>query len=96
MPKVWYSIRITGLCVEHDEVPAMYVNFTCSICELFSCCNHIVQELCEIRGGRAGLSVLTSLLVSVDVKLYWSQAVRAVLFKNHVVRCRNTCWTSQG
>ena len=30
----------------------------------------IVQELCESRGGRAGLSVLTSLLVSVDVKIY--------------------------
>ena len=39
----------------------------------------MVQELCESRGGRPGLSVLTSLLVSVDVKLYrtmlrhWSQ-----------------------
>ena len=32
----------------------------------------IVQELCESRGGRPGLSVLTSLLVSVDVKLYWT------------------------
>ena len=32
--------------------------------------NIIVQELCESRGGRPGLSVLTSLLVSVDVKLY--------------------------
>ena len=31
---------------------------------------HIVQGLCESRGGRPGLSVLTSLLVSVDVKLY--------------------------
>ena len=31
-----------------------------------------VQELCESRGGRPGLSVLTSLLVSVDVKLYWT------------------------
>ena len=31
---------------------------------------HIVQELCESRGGRPGLSVLTSRLVSVDVKLY--------------------------
>ena len=31
---------------------------------------HIVQELCESRGGRLGLSVLTSLLVSVEVKLY--------------------------
>ena len=30
----------------------------------------IVQELCESRGGRPGLSVLTSLLVSVDVKLH--------------------------
>ena len=30
----------------------------------------IVQELCESRGGRPGLSVLTSILVSVDVKLY--------------------------
>ena len=30
----------------------------------------IVQELCESRGGHPGLSVLTSLLVSVDVKLY--------------------------
>ena len=32
--------------------------------------NLIVQELCESRGGRPGLSVLTSLLVSVDVKNY--------------------------
>ena len=30
----------------------------------------IVQELCESPGGRPGLSVLTSLLVSMDVKLY--------------------------
>ena len=30
----------------------------------------IVQELCESRGGRSELSVLTSLLVSVDVKNY--------------------------
>ena len=32
----------------------------------------IVQELCESRGGRPELSVLTSLLVSVDVKIYWT------------------------
>ena len=32
--------------------------------------SEIVQELCESRGGRPELSVLTSLLVSVDVKLY--------------------------
>ena len=30
----------------------------------------IVQELCESRGGHPGLSVLTSLVVSVDVKIY--------------------------
>ena len=30
----------------------------------------IAQEPCESRGGRPGLSVLTNLLVSVDVKLY--------------------------
>ena len=30
----------------------------------------IVQELCESRGGCPGLSVLTNLLVSVEVKLY--------------------------
>ena len=31
-----------------------------------------VQELCESRGGRPGPSVLTSILVSVDVKQYWT------------------------
>ena len=35
----------------------------------------IVQELCESRGGRPGLSVLTSLLVSVDVKIYCISAL---------------------
>ena len=40
-----------------------------------------VQELCESRGGRPGLSVLMSLTVSVDVKqhrtmlMHWSQFV---------------------
>ena len=31
---------------------------------------HIVQELCASRGGRPGLSVLMSVMVSVDVKQY--------------------------
>ena len=35
-----------------------------------ACLPAIVQELCESRGGRPGLSVLTILLVSVDVKNY--------------------------
>ena len=30
--------------------------------------HHRVQEVCESRGGRPGLSVLMSLTVSVDVK----------------------------
>ena len=34
----------------------------------------IAQELCESRGGRPELSVLTSLLVSVDVKLLGDSA----------------------
>ena len=32
----------------------------------------IVHELCDSGGGRPGLSALTSLMVSVDVKLYCS------------------------
>ena len=39
----------------------------CAVLAIVGC---IVQELCENRGGRPGLSVLTSLLVSVDVKIY--------------------------
>ena len=36
---------------------------------------HIVQELCESRGGRRpGLSVLTSLMVSVDRKAILNHA----------------------
>ena len=34
-----------------------------------------VQELCESRGGRPGLPVLTSLTVSVCVLTHWSQFV---------------------
>ena len=33
----------------------------------------IVQELCESRGGRPGLSVLTSLLVSVNNLVFYAQ-----------------------
>ena len=51
---------------------------------IFACfllISFIVQELCESRGGHPGLSILTSFLVSVDVKIYctvlrhWSQLV---------------------
>ena len=40
--------------------------------DIFFFCSSIVQELCESRGGHPGLSVLTNLLVSMDVKLYWT------------------------
>ena len=42
----------------------------CKSCFSLTGSPHIVQELCESRGGRPGLSVLTSLLVSVDVNIY--------------------------
>ena len=45
-----------------------------------------VQELCESRDGRPGLSVLTSLTVSVDVKQYWT-----VL--RHRSQCVPNMWT---
>ena len=35
---------------------------------IFSILKFIVQELCASRGGRTGLSILTSLMVSMDVK----------------------------
>ena len=57
------------------RVNTRYINSTRGTADI------IVLELCESRGGRPGLSVLTSLLVSVDVKIYctvhrhWSQLV---------------------
>ena len=42
------------------------------------CFGSRVQELCESRGGRPGLSVLTSLLVSVDVKELLNRASQLV------------------
>ena len=47
-----------GVCV-------VYIYRYCLLGDTF-----IVQELCESRGGHPGLSVLMSLLVSVDVKNY--------------------------
>ena len=46
-------------------------------------CNIIVQELCESRGGRLGLSVLTSLLVSVDVN------TPSIAFRHPPPDCQN-------
>ena len=55
-------INIVDICVDKGK---FFIQGTVS--------NHsvsIVQELFESQGGRPGLSVLTSLLVSVDVKIY--------------------------
>ena len=54
----WGEYLLWGVCV--------FLIYACSLERSLV----IVQELCESRGGRPGLSVLTSLLVSVDVKLY--------------------------
>ena len=48
-----------------SQSPIVLIN-----CGLCGCIEYIVQELCESRGGRPVLSVLSSLLVSVDVKIY--------------------------
>ena len=72
-----YRYTVTDyLSVHHTEFSRPSVSaLNVSIMWLFSstllCEPVIVQELCESRGGRPGLSVLTSLLVSVDVKIYW-------------------------
>ena len=52
---VVFSFRFSSLCYKNCAMGLLVF---------------IVQELCESRGGRPGLSVLTSLLVSVDVKNY--------------------------
>ena len=65
--------NIGGLCecVGTDGGQCECVGTNDGICERAGTNDgHIVQELCESRGGRPGLSVLTSLLVSVDVKIY--------------------------
>ena len=57
------------LCCTHPIKPGVYVKFL-GLRHSPKIVSLIVQELCESRGGRPGLSVLTSLMVSVDVKLY--------------------------
>ena len=47
-----------------------------------------VQELCENRGGRPGLSVLMSLTVSVDVKQHFNN--------NLIVRAQELCESRGG
>ena len=60
-----YNLRLEIICFS-DRLTRLDTIENASL----SCCSVIVQELCESRGGCPGLSVLTSLLVSVDVKIY--------------------------
>ena len=50
------------------ESDARTVGLESKVHDRGTACHVIVQELCEIRGGRPVLSILTSLMVSVDVK----------------------------
>ena len=56
------------------DVLVVRLSLARGFCECFRDCPYsvgiIVQELCDSRGGRPGLSVLTSLLASLDIKLY--------------------------
>ena len=49
----------------HTDTCGTYFSYKQSLLDIL-----IVQELCESRGGRPGLSVLTSLLASVNINLY--------------------------
>ena len=56
-------------CVQRDSVVTDHGGAGDLKAELLHGTAFIVQELCESRGGCPGLSVLTSLLVSVDIKI---------------------------
>ena len=67
--------QYTRVCGCLSVCVRVYVPGTVSLDKTVSCINTLlsiisirVQELCESRGGRPGLSVLMSLTVSVDVK----------------------------
>ena len=63
-------VRDSGEITRHD-CGGMFPCFFPNIIYYFNySITVIVQELCESRGGRPELSVLTSLLASVDVKIY--------------------------
>ena len=63
-----FAVRRADLIVARACFPCGLRRSVIYACDCVSIC--IVQELCESRGGRPELSVLTSLLVSVDVKNY--------------------------
>ena len=65
-PTLQWSLSVTA----HPILPELVTLVALFISMQLSIDTVVVQELCESRGGRPGLSVLTSLLVSVDVKNY--------------------------
>ena len=70
VPHETAAVSAQLLCTSYNQAPIYNVTIRSHIYvyRMYVCI--IVQELCESRGGRPGLSVLTSLLVSVDVKNY--------------------------
>ena len=90
LQRIQYKINI--LC--HNCITCTASSYLCHRLQLYTPAHtllsfwyqtFIVQELCESRGGRPGLSVLTSLMISVDVKqcwtmfMHWSQFVPDML-----------------
>ena len=65
-----YCVREAGCAYKLCELVSVSVGRCCINCVNGIGYDVIVQELCESRGGRPELSVLTSLLASVDVKIY--------------------------
>ena len=81
------SAKLNFSTIQNDTLSSLYTRaweckqtytpqiFVCMHAHnIYTCANAhiIVKELCESQDGRPGLSILTSLLVSVDVKLYWT------------------------
>ena len=72
-------LTVTLVCFQSDVAALSFVVHDVKMLTVMLVCFQsgcsslvIVQELCESWGGHPGLSVLMSLLVSVDVKLYWT------------------------
>ena len=76
-PRVY--VRAWTLCCFHSFISTQTLERaltasvdSCAEIKVTLTLTHRVEELCESRGGRPGLSVLTSLAVSVDVKQHWT------------------------
>ena len=83
MPKVWYSIKMSDL----------HSSLLCVEHDEASAMNANITLAVFVLWFCAATSTL---LLGGPGLIEVVQTVRVDLFKNHVVRCRNTCWTSQG